>query len=336
MGGGTSPVRGRARGTDTVSDPSAIQHSVTAVAPAQSFASAHLHGIHTGANGAETRLSTSGRRSAPRAPPRGCAGGVPGVPPPPPLLPSCSPSPPIPHGCSPTPSLPLEVGMGLSDGTPPHTVCVPPPTPSPRRRPRSPPHCWTPRNRRPPPMSPRCRRHRPHLHRHHPRPLRRRRRPLTPAGRIRGVGGGWGAAVLGPPPPTPGHGLPPPAEQEETAPSPRGRQAFPIHAINVPKRPPAPSPMTVGSHRPQVAFWAQVWGRPLVLLAQGTGRLQEAAASPRGPHRRAPPPQGQRGGGLTDLDCIVGFILGLGPRIFPMLLRFCTGREGGGAVSSNA
>lgn len=26
---------------------------------------------------------------------------------------------------------------------------------------------------------------------------------------------------------------------------------------------------------------------------------------------------------LTDLDCIVGFILGLGPRIFPMLLRFC-------------
>ena len=218
---------------------------------------------------------------------------------------------------------------------PPHCVC-PPPTPSPRRRPRSPPHCWTPRNRRPPPMSPRCRRRRPHLHRHHPRPLRRRRRPLTPAGRIGGVGGGWGAAVLGPPPPTPGHGLPPPTEHEETAPSLRGRQAFPIHAINGPKRPPAPSPMTVGSHRPQVAFWAQVWGRPLVLLAQGTGRLQEAAASPRGPHRRAPPPQGQRGGGLTDLDCIVGFILGLGPRIFPMLLRFCTGREGGGAVSSNA
>lgn len=30
---------------------------------------------------------------------------------------------------------------------------------------------------------------------------------------------------------------------------------------------------------------------------------------------------------LTDLDCIVGFILGLGPRIFPMLLRFC--RAGG-------
>lgn len=28
---------------------------------------------------------------------------------------------------------------------------------------------------------------------------------------------------------------------------------------------------------------------------------------------------------LTDLDCIVGFILGLGPRIFPMLLRFCGG-----------
>lgn len=28
---------------------------------------------------------------------------------------------------------------------------------------------------------------------------------------------------------------------------------------------------------------------------------------------------------LTDLDCIVGFILGLGPRIFPMLLRFCRG-----------
>lgn len=30
---------------------------------------------------------------------------------------------------------------------------------------------------------------------------------------------------------------------------------------------------------------------------------------------------------LTDLDCIVGFILGLGPRIFPMLLRFCKGRD---------
>lgn len=30
---------------------------------------------------------------------------------------------------------------------------------------------------------------------------------------------------------------------------------------------------------------------------------------------------------LTDLDCIVGFILGLGPRIFPMLLRFCRGEN---------
>lgn len=207
MGGGTSPVRGRARGTDTVSDPSAIQHSVTAVAPAQSFASAHLHGIHTGANGAETRLSTSGRRSAPRAPPRGCAGGVPGVPPPPASASLLQPLPPHTTRLLPNP-LPAPGG---GDGAerwdpPPHCVC-PPPTPSPRRRPRSPPHCWTPRNRRPPPMSPRCRRRRPHLHRHHPRPLRRRRRPLTPAGRIGGVGGGWGAAVLGPPPQPPAMGF---------------------------------------------------------------------------------------------------------------------------------
>lgn len=44
------------------------------------------------------------------------------------------------------------------------------------------------------------------------------------------------------------------------------------------------------------------------------------------------PPQGGECGcpqrrALTDFDCIVGFILGLGPRIFPMLLRFCRERE---------
>lgn len=63
-----------------------------------------------------------------------------------------------------------------------------------------------------------------------------------------------------------------------------------------------------------------MWEDPQV-LSQGKGRAAQSTRDEAWSSRRALGVEGV-GEALTDFDCIVGFILGLGPRIFPMLLRF--------------